>query len=146
MSWTGSMFWFTLAHFTMCTTTCTIILTKIINKHVIFLFTVNSQTLEYKTEWLVLELKSTSLHCQFDKVKYIKTQKAFPFPFSFLPPKKEGQQTSHQARQGVNATWMGQRECETGFSPFITCINRPISQNSYFHTLVGLERSITRQK
>ncbi len=91
--------------FTMCTTTCTIILTKIINKHIIFLFTVNSQTLEYKTEWLVLELKSTSLHCQFDKVKYIKTQKAFPFPFSFLPPKKKD--NKHLIRPGKEWTQHG---------------------------------------
>lgn len=66
--------------FYMSTTTCTIILTKIINKHVLFFFffTVYSQNLEYKTEWLVFELKSKSLYCQC-----VETQKAFPFPFSF---------------------------------------------------------------
>lgn len=128
----------------MSTITCTIILTKIINKHIIF-FTVNSQTLEYKTEWLVFEIKSKSLHCQCEKVKSIETQKAFPFPFSFaLYPFTEkrsitnipsGQSRSEHNMGGTDSV----REYFLCFSPGQSLRKQ---QNSCFHTLVGFERSI----
>lgn len=68
------------------------IVSNIINKHIVFLFTVNSQTLEYKMEWLVF--KSSNLICQCEpKIsRHRNTKRCFPFRSPLLctrPREKE---------------------------------------------------------